>query len=160
MGRGKGCRHRNGAHKGFSGSSAGKESSCNAGVPSLIPGLGRSPGEGKGYSPQYSGLENSMDCIVHGITKSRTGLSDFHFRFLFFVVWVKGPTSFFYMWSPGCPSTICLEDYLFHIKRFWHPCQKINLSRTYGSISGLSIILYSSIYLSTYYAVLITVDMQ
>ena len=45
----------------------------------LIPGLGGSPGEGKGYSLQYSGLENSMDCIVHGVTKSRTQLSDFHF---------------------------------------------------------------------------------
>ena len=44
----------------------------------LIPGLGRSPGEGKGYLLQYSGLENSMDCIVHGIAKSGTILSDFH----------------------------------------------------------------------------------
>ena len=46
----------------------------------LIPGLGRSPGEGKGYPLQYSGLENSMDCIVHGVAKSRTRLSDFHFQ--------------------------------------------------------------------------------
>ena len=45
-----------------------------------IPGLGRSPGEGKGYLLQYSGLENSMECIVHGVTKSRTRLSDFHFH--------------------------------------------------------------------------------
>ena len=46
----------------------------------LIPGLGRSPGEGKGYPLQYSGLENSMDCItVQGVAKSRTQLSDFHF---------------------------------------------------------------------------------
>ena len=43
--------------------SAGKESACNAGDLVLIPGLGRSPGEGKGYPLQYSGLENSMDCI-------------------------------------------------------------------------------------------------
>ena len=47
----------------------------------LIPGLGRSPGEGKGYPLQYSGLENSMDFIVHGLAKSQTGLSDFHFHF-------------------------------------------------------------------------------
>jgi len=46
---------------GFPGGSAGKESACNAGDLSLIPGLGRSPGEGKGYPLQYSGLENSMD---------------------------------------------------------------------------------------------------
>ena len=44
--------------------SDGKESACNAGDLSSIPGLGRCPGEGKGYGPQYSGLENSMDCIV------------------------------------------------------------------------------------------------
>ena len=52
--------------------SAGKESACNAGDLSSIPGLGRSPGEGKGSPLQYSGLENSMDCIVHGVAKSRT----------------------------------------------------------------------------------------
>ena len=46
-----------------------------------IHGLGRSPGEGKGYPLQCSGLENSMDCIVHGVTKSKTRLSDFHFHF-------------------------------------------------------------------------------
>ena len=45
--------------------SAGKESACNAGDLSSIPGLGRSPGEGKGYPLQYSGLENSMECIVY-----------------------------------------------------------------------------------------------
>ena len=47
-----------------------------------IPGLGRSPGEGKGFPLQYSGLENSMNCIVHGVTKSQTQLSDFHFTSL------------------------------------------------------------------------------
>ena len=47
--------------------SAGKESACNAGELGSIPGMGRSPGEGKGYPLQYSGLENSMDCIVHGV---------------------------------------------------------------------------------------------
>ena len=57
-----------------------KESTCNAGDLSSVSGLGRSPGEGKGYPLQYSGLESSMDCIVHGVTKSLTGLSDFHFH--------------------------------------------------------------------------------
>ena len=56
----------------------GKESACNVGDLGLIPGLRRSPGEGKGYPLQYSGLENSMDCIVHGVKKSWTQLSDFH----------------------------------------------------------------------------------
>ena len=49
----------------------------------LIPGLGRSPGEGKGYPLQYSGLENSMDLIVHRVTMSQTRLSDFHVTSLF-----------------------------------------------------------------------------
>ena len=58
--------------------SAGKESTCNAGDLGLIPRLGRSPGEGKGYPLQYSGLENSVD---YGVAKSQTQLSDFHFQF-------------------------------------------------------------------------------
>ena len=63
-------------------SSAGKESACNVGDLGLIPGLGRSPGEGNGYPLQYSGLENSVYCIVHGVAKSRTRLSNFHFTFV------------------------------------------------------------------------------
>ena len=66
---------------GFPGASAGKESTYNAGDLGLIPGLGRSPGEGKGYPLQYSGLENSMDCIVHRVTKSWIQPSNFHFPF-------------------------------------------------------------------------------
>ena len=65
---------------GFPCGSAGKEPACNAGDLGSIPGLGRCPGKGKGYPPQYSGLENSMDCIVHGVAKSRARLSDFHFQ--------------------------------------------------------------------------------
>ena len=64
---------------GFPFGSAGKESACNAGDLGSIPGLGRSPGEGKGYPLQYSGLENSMNYIVHGVAKSQTRLSNFHF---------------------------------------------------------------------------------
>ena len=67
---------------GFPCGSAGKEFSCNVGDLGSIPGLGRSPVEGKGYPLQYSGLENPMDCIVHGVAKSQTQLSDFHFHFL------------------------------------------------------------------------------
>ena len=64
---------------GFPESSAGKESACHAGDLGSIPGLGRFPGEGKGYPLQYSGLENSMDYIV---IKSWTQLRDFYFHFL------------------------------------------------------------------------------
>ena len=65
-------------HLGFPGGSAGKDSACNVGDLGSFPGLARSPGEGKGYTLQYSGLENCMDCIVHGVAKSRTRLSDLH----------------------------------------------------------------------------------
>ena len=57
---------------GFPGRSAGKESTCSVGDLDLIPGLGRSPGEGKVSPLQHSGLENSTDCIVHGVAKSWT----------------------------------------------------------------------------------------
>ena len=68
--------------EGFPDSSVGKESTCNAGELGSISGLGRSPGEGNGYPLQYSGLKNSMDCIVHRVAKSQTQLSDFHLLYL------------------------------------------------------------------------------
>ena len=67
-------------YKYFPDSSVGKESTCNARDLGLIPGLGRYPGDRKRYPFQYSVLGNSGDCIVHGITKSRTQLSDSHFK--------------------------------------------------------------------------------
>ena len=60
------------------------DKACNVEDLGSIPGLGRSPGEGKGYPFQYSGLENSMDCIVYWVAKSWTRLSDFHFTSLHF----------------------------------------------------------------------------
>ena len=63
---------------GFPCGSAGKESACNVEDLGSTPGLGRSPGEGKDYPLQYSGLENAMHCIVHEVAKSRTRLSNFH----------------------------------------------------------------------------------
>ena len=65
--------------------SDGEESTYNAGDLGSIPRLGRSPGEGKGYPLQYSGLENSMDSIVHGVAKSQTQLSDFHFHYYIYI---------------------------------------------------------------------------
>ena len=64
---------------GFPDSSTGKESTCNVEDLGLIPGLGKSHGEGNGYPLQYCGLENSMDCVVHRVAKSWTWLNDFHF---------------------------------------------------------------------------------
>ena len=71
---------------GFPDGSEGKASACNVGDQGLIPGLGRSPGEGNGNPLQYSCLENPMDggawwATVHGVAKSRTRLSDFTFTF-------------------------------------------------------------------------------
>ena len=63
----------------FPGSSVGKETACNVRDLASIPGLGGSPGEGKGHPLQYSGLENSVDYIVHAVSESLTQLSDFHF---------------------------------------------------------------------------------
>ena len=60
---------------------AGKESTCNARDLGTTYGLGRSSTEGKGYLLQYLGLEYSMDCIAHGLAKSQTQRSDFHFTF-------------------------------------------------------------------------------
>ena len=99
--------------KGFLYDSAGKESTCNVGDLGSIPGLGRSSREGKGYPLQYSGLENSMDCIVHGVPKSQTRLSDFRFHFHWEKNMLKCP-----MGSQGCfhgyvicivAKSLCLE---------------------------------------------------
>ena len=68
---------------GFPGGSANKESACNAGDLSSVLGLGSFPGEGKGCPLHYSGLVNSMDCIVPGVAKSPTRLSNFHFHLHF-----------------------------------------------------------------------------
>ena len=67
---------------GFPRGSAGKESARNVGDLGSVPGLGGSPGEGKGYPLQYSGLDNSMECIVHAVAKSQKQPSDFHFTSL------------------------------------------------------------------------------
>ena len=74
--------------QGFLGGLDGKESACSAGDPGLIPGLGRSLGEGNGSLLQYSCLENPVDrgawqTTVHGIINSQTQLSDFHFQTFF-----------------------------------------------------------------------------
>ena len=72
--------------------------------------LGRTPGAGKGYPVHHSGLENAMDCIVHGVAKSWTRLSDFHFHFSCFVAWIwpvgamARALGLCGTWSPNCPG--------------------------------------------------------
>ena len=92
---------------GFPGDSAGKESTCHVGDLGSISGLGRSPGEGKGCPLQDSGLENSMDCIVHGVAKSQTRLSDFLFHFQSSLVGFPGVTS---GKEPTCQRRRCEFD--------------------------------------------------
>ena len=88
---------------GFPGGSAGKEVACNVGGLGSIPGLRRNPGEGKGYPLQYSGLENPTDCIMHGVAKSQTRLSDFHFHFQVRArVRIKVRTSLVVKWIRTC----------------------------------------------------------
>ena len=95
---------------GFSGGSAGKESACNMGDLDSIPGLGRSHGEGKGYPLQYFSLENSVDCIVHGVSKSQTRLRDFHFPNIFYSSW-----NLFKEWLFGKEIHASLLSYCFSL---------------------------------------------
>ena len=108
---------------GFSCVSAGKESACNAGDLGSIPGLGRSPGQG--YPLQYSGLENSVDCIVHGVAKSRTRLSDFHFHFQI----------------PAVAVFLPLFQYTDIHPIFKHPCSKTTADGDYSHESQRHLLL-------------------
>ena len=78
-------------YMGFPYGSAGKESTCNVEDLGLIPGLGRSPGEGKGYPLQYSGVENSMDCIVMGLQRvghNWTTFTSYFFHFIYTYIYI------------------------------------------------------------------------
>ena len=90
---------------GFRGGSAGEESACSAGDLGLLPGLGRAPGEGKGYPLRYSGLENPMDCIGLGVAKSWTRPRDFHFHSTVLIL--------FSAFIPGSPSPTLSTNLLF-----------------------------------------------
>ena len=108
---------------GFPCGSAGKAFACNAGDLGLIPGLGRSPGDGKGYSLQFSGLENSMDCIVHGVTNSRKWLSNFHFHFFP----VAAVLSTLFPCSSYWDCNLPLKDLVWYVKEITR-CLFINTS--------------------------------
>ena len=104
---------------GFPCGSAGKESACNEGDLGSIPGLGRSPGERKGYPLPYSGLENSIYCIDHGVAKSQTRLSDFHLA-----VQTRNWLSCFHAWCfHGCDMlALLLSVLLWHTDPGWDEC--------------------------------------
>ena len=128
---------------GFPCGSAGKESACNVGDLGSIPGLGRSPGEGKGYPLWYSGLENSMDYIVHGVAKSQTQLRDFCFHFIFTL----------YHWATGeAPKTNGFPELDYMLQH----CAKLQMEikiikRTVNSMIGRIYLLISEFpWLSTW----------
>ena len=106
----------------FNGNYCSKESACNAGDLGSIPGLGRSPGEWKGYPLQYSWLENSMDCIVHGVTKSRTWLNNFHLHLHFQSRMSSRGSGYcgifqcFSKHNPQTPYMLVIEISVFHSK--------------------------------------------
>ena len=79
---------------GLPGGSAGKESTCNVGNLGSIPGLGRSPEEGNSYPFQYSGLENSMDCTVHGVRHCCKGFT--YVNSLIFTITLRDSITIFY----------------------------------------------------------------
>ena len=110
---------------GFLHSSAGKESVCNAGL-GLIPWLGRSHGEGKGYPVQYFGPENSMDCIVHRVAKSWTQLSNFHFPW-----WVSGKESAYH--CRRCKFDSCVGKIPWRKK--WQPTPVLLPGKSHGQRS-------------------------
>ena len=100
--------------------SADKESACNAGDPSSKPGLRRSPREGNSYPLQYSCLENSMDCIIHGVTKSWTWLSNFHFHSVYKLNKVKSHVQLFGSpWTASCQAPLSME---FSRQEYWSGC--------------------------------------
>ena len=100
----------------FPGGSDDKESACNAGDPRLIPGLGRFPGEWNGNPLQYSCLEKSMDggagwATVHGVSKSRTWLRDWHFEWTpGGGVWAFPSFCYLVLYSSDCPPLAQKED--------------------------------------------------
>ena len=118
---------------GFPVGSDGKESTCNEGNLGSTPGLGRSPGERNGYPLQYYGLENSMDCIIHGVAKSQTRLGNFHFhifryrptfsfipKFCFFIgIWLLYNVVLVST-VQHCESAICVHNPL-HLELPSHP---------------------------------------
>ena len=101
----------------YLGCSNSKKSACNVGDLGSIPRSGRSLGEGKGYPLQYFCLENSMNCIVHGVAKSQTWLSKFHFHFLKNFNTLEMPLPFstdlhILQWKVYCHSYLCFSKYM------------------------------------------------
>ena len=126
---------------GFPCGSAGKEFACNAGDLGSVPGLGRSPGEGKGFPLQYSGLEDSMDCTVHGVAKSRTWLSDFQFHFQTQLQVISATILCSHIYSHHILYTYYIYsiDLIYNLSIWTLPylCRRINFNKRAGRINCL-----------------------
>ena len=116
---------------GFLGGSDSKESSCNTGDLGSIPGLGRSPGEGNSYPLQYTGLENSRDCIVHGVTKSQTWLS---FTQMLFTHKQKIICGTIWRNVDGTASDSDTRDYLLYNNYFGNKYLNLRLPALFSSV--------------------------
>ena len=115
---------------GFPWGSAGKESACNVGDLGSISGLGRPPEEGKGYPLQHAGLENSMDCTVHGIAKSRAWLSNFHFTSL-----INWKTTVRTQTPDSLPDTVCVLSHV--CETLWQMLRVVESAAKIRSCLGL-----------------------
>ena len=136
-----------------------KESSCNEGDPGSTPGLGRSNGEGISYPLQYSGLEKSMDCIVHGVAKGRTQLSAFHFTSHTFIT-ITQTLSVHSISFDKCIH-LCNPNLYQHIQHYHPPRKSLHApsKSTPPSSSSLPPVIYLLITPSTYSLLLQLPDM-
>ena len=120
-------------YMGFPCGSAGKESVCNVGDLGSIPELGRSPGDGKGYSPQYSGLENSMVYRVHAVTISQTHTYIYVYIFVETCI-ERWSCKCLYAWVVWFRSNVCFLHIVLNflkVKNDWlHICYTWNLKKS------------------------------
>ena len=130
---------------GFPGGSAGKESTCSAGDLGSIPALGRSTGEGKGYPLQYSGLENSMDCIVHGVAESDTTVIFTHSFTNYFFLIISGRSLHFSLCKSISLFSTTFLDFILYLLTFKATCIThlfLNLCNTKIQTSKFQCIYY------------------
>ena len=116
----------------FPDSSVGKESACNVGDLVSNPGLGRSPGEGRGYPFQYSGLKNSIDYIVPGVAKNQTLVSDFQSVNLLQWSGTEPQSSLSCACASYSPSLICSSKTMEIMQ--YHPQQSNQINNSQPSV--------------------------
>ena len=130
----------------FLSGTSGKESTCNAGDMGSIPGLGRSPGEGNGYPPQYSGLENSMDCTVHGVTKRHDRVTFTWQKQDYVGVFPTCCSHSFPLWPLPLPLVFVTGFYPdFPPASLLRPCRSLRHSYILGLLLSLTWVIFSDL---------------